>query len=202
MKPTTLGCVLFVLFFLTAGFVLAGSGGTLHGTVTGPSGAAVSNARVTVKNLATGQSVETQTNAEGVFSLANLAPGEYEVSAAADGLQGSVAKATLVEGGVGKTDVPLAAVAGSGAAPSLGDLGFTPDQTGGSAQEQARLDRRSHMLKTHQRLGLITLAPLVATLIASNQAGGKSSSASGRELHAALGGITAGMYFTDRKSVV
>ena len=29
--------------------------------------------------------------------------------------------------------------------------------------EQARLDKRSHMLKIHQRLGLITIAPLVAT---------------------------------------
>jgi hypothetical protein len=81
-------------------------------------------------------------------------------------------------------------------APSLKDLGFTPDQTQGSAQDQARLDRRSHMLKTHQRLGLITTAPLIATLIVSSQAGGKNSTASGRELHAALGSVTAGMYLT------
>jgi hypothetical protein len=52
------------------------------------------------------------------------------------------------------------------------------------------------MLKTHQRLGLITLAPLVATLIVSNGAAGRHGTASGRELHAALGGVTAGLYFT------
>jgi len=52
------------------------------------------------------------------------------------------------------------------------------------------------MLKMHQRLGLITLAPLLATLITSNGAAGKNGSASGRELHAALGGVTAGMYLT------
>jgi len=96
-----------------------------------------------------------------------------------------------VAGVVQKTDLALAA-----AAPSLGDLGFTPDQTSGSAQDQARLDRRTHMLKMHQRLGLITTVPFIATLIVSNQAASRKSSASGRELHAALGGLTAGMYFT------
>ena len=42
---------------------------------------------------------------------------------------------------------------------SLGDLGFSPAQTQGSAQDQARLDKRSHMLKIHQRIGLIDTAP-------------------------------------------
>ena len=38
---------------------------------------------------------------------------------------------------------------------SLGDLGFSAAQAQGSAQDQARLDKRSHMLKVHQRIGLI-----------------------------------------------
>ena len=98
------------------------------------------------------------------------------------------------------------APAGNAQAPSLGDLGFPTDQTKGSAQDQARLDRRSHMLKIHQRLGLITLAPLIATLIVANGAkpghvnasgvtiGGGSTSS--RDLHAGLGILTAGMYIT------
>ena len=101
---------------------------------------------------------------------------------------------------------PASAPAGNAQAPSLGDLGFPTAQTKGSAQDQARLDKRSHMLKIHQRLGLITLAPLVATLIASNGAkaprinssgvsvGGGSTSS--RDLHAALGITTAGLYLT------
>jgi uncharacterized membrane protein len=52
------------------------------------------------------------------------------------------------------------------------------------------------MLKTHQRLGLITVAPLVATLIASNGAKGKNGDATGREIHAALGSVTVAMYLT------
>jgi hypothetical protein len=80
--------------------------------------------------------------------------------------------------------------------PSLADLGFAPDQTQGSAKNQALLDRRSHMLKIHQRLGLLTLVPLAATLIASGSAGGRSTSSTGRMVHGALGGLTAGMYIT------
>jgi hypothetical protein len=86
--------------------------------------------------------------------------------------------------------------AGTGTAPSLSDLGFSPSQVQGNALEQARLDKRSHMLKIHQRLGLITTAPLLATIIASGGAAGKNSSTSGRDLHAALGAVTAGLYFT------
>ena len=89
-------------------------------------------------------------------------------------------------------------------APSLQDLGFPATQTQGNAQQQALLNRRTHMLKVHQTLGLITLAPMVGTLIAAGGAktkGGKGSSTviepstANLDLHAALGGLTAGMYF-------
>jgi len=82
------------------------------------------------------------------------------------------------------------------AAPSLGDLGFPPAQTQGNPEEQARLDQRSHMLKIHQRLGLVTTIPLLATVITGSFAGGKSTSSTTRDLHAALGSVTGGLYFT------
>lgn len=81
------------------------------------------------------------------------------------------------------------------APPSLGDLGFPPAATQANPQEQARLDRRSHMLKIHQRLGLITTVPLLATVITGSFAGGKSTSSTPRDLHAALGSVTGGLYF-------
>lgn len=80
--------------------------------------------------------------------------------------------------------------------PSLGDLGFPPASTQGNAADQARLDKRSHMLKMHQRFGLITLAPLIATIATSSLAGGRHPSTTGRDVHAALGSVTADMYFT------
>jgi hypothetical protein len=82
------------------------------------------------------------------------------------------------------------------AAPSLGDLGFTPGQIAGSPEEQARLDKRTHMLKIHQRLGLITTAPMLAALFTSSGAKGRSTSSAGRDLHTALGAATADLYFT------
>ena len=78
----------------------------------------------------------------------------------------------------------------------MGDLGFPVDQTQGNPQDQARLNKRSHMLKIHQRLGLITTVPLIATLFTGGLAGGKSTSSTTRDLHATLGSVTAGMYFT------
>jgi hypothetical protein len=80
-------------------------------------------------------------------------------------------------------------------APTLGDLGIAPEQTQGSAQDQARLDKRSHMLKMHQRFGLITLAPLIATIATSGMAAGKHPTAEGRDIHGGLGAFTADMYF-------
>lgn len=89
--------------------------------------------------------------------------------------------------------------------PSLGDLGFSPQQTQANAQLQARLNQRTHDLKVHQTLGLITLAPLVATVAVSGGAtqkhdrnAGPSSvvepSSAGVDLHVALGSTTVAMY--------
>jgi hypothetical protein len=89
-------------------------------------------------------------------------------------------------------------------APSLGDLGLTPQQTQADAQMQALLNKRTHMLKVHQTLGLITTIPMVATLITGPQAKAKGKNgqtiteptAANLDFHVALGGLITGMYFT------
>jgi len=43
--------------------------------------------------------------------------------------------------------------------PTLQELGFPAEQTQANAAQQALLDKRTHMLKIHQRMGLITAAP-------------------------------------------
>ena len=78
--------------------------------------------------------------------------------------------------------------------PSLEDLGFSPSQAQGDAKRQALLDKRTHMLKIHQRMGLITTIPLIATVAISLNAGGKNTSSASRDLHAALGGLTGDLY--------
>jgi hypothetical protein len=87
----------------------------------------------------------------------------------------------------------------SGNAPSLQDLGFSPAVTRGSAKMQALLNKRSHMLQIHQKLGLLTTIPLVATVFTGPGAKGHHGlpgSATGRDVHEGLGALTADMYFT------
>lgn len=88
-------------------------------------------------------------------------------------------------------------------APSLGDLGFTPQQTQANAQMQAMLEKRTHMLKIHQTLGLITAVPMLAALITGPQANAKGKNGqtitepttANLDFHVALGGLTSGLYY-------
>jgi len=174
---------------------------SLSGTITGASGKPLASARVSVKNLTTGQSTTAETSATGTYYLSGLAPGDYEISVAALGFDVKTGRMTLAAGGAQTFNATLTAslTPGQETEPSLSDLGFSPSQTKGTPEYQALLDRRSHMLQIHQRLGLITTAPLIATLFTSPGAKGHHGMpgpASGRELHAALGATTAGLYFS------
>jgi hypothetical protein len=84
------------------------------------------------------------------------------------------------------------------APPSLSDLGLSSSQTKPDPDLQARLDRHTRMLRIHQRLGLITLAPLAGACITSAFAPpdlkkGKDN-ATGRDIHVGLGAASVTMY--------
>jgi hypothetical protein len=182
--------VLFIaMLFLSFPVRAQVSSAILSGTITSQSGTGIANAIVTIKNTATGQSTAVKTDSTGFFSATNLAAGTYEVSASADGFTVQSAQVTIAAGATQKLNLSLTP------ALSLSSLGFGPSQTQGSAKEQARLNKRSHMLQIHQRLGLITLIPMVAALASGGFAGGRSTSSTDRDLHVALGSTTAGLYF-------
>ena len=187
---------------------------TLLGKVTDSSGAAVASARVSVKNLTTGQSTEAQTDAAGTYMLAKLAQGEYEVTVSAEGLAAKIEKITLAAGASLTFNAELATLPSapqpqpqapanntpnappSNKAPSLEDLGFSPAETKSNPKEQALLDKRTRMLKIHQRLGLITMIPMIAALATSSDVGETNTSNTNRTVHMILGSATADLYFT------
>ena len=73
----------------------------------------------------------------------------------------------------------------------------TPADTEGSAARQALFDRHTHMLKLHQRFGLITVIPVAAaciTAIGAPAKRGDYSNTADRDLHVALGGTAVAMY--------
>jgi hypothetical protein len=92
-NPRTYLSQRFVFLFLLAlvslltftGTSSAGTGGSVSGTVTDASGAAVAKAIVTIKNLDTGISQTVSTDAKGFYSFPSLAVGRYdlEISSAA-----------------------------------------------------------------------------------------------------------------------
>lgn len=187
---------------------------TLSGTITDHSGRVLPDVKVSLKNLSTGQASDARTDAAGVYSVLNLTLGTYEISvSAAEGTK--VSQVTITAGAGQKLDLVLNVPAPSEApaaspapadnlpnapsssktAPSLEDLGFPTTETQSNSREQALLDKRTHMLKIHQRLGLITTVPLLATLLTSVNAGGKNTSTASRDLHVALGGVTGDLYF-------
>jgi outer membrane receptor protein involved in Fe transport len=61
--------------------------GSILGTITDPSGAAVAGAKVTVTSVGKGTSVEATTNADGNYSVTHLIPDVYNVKAEAPGFK-------------------------------------------------------------------------------------------------------------------
>ncbi len=211
------GFVLVSLFVALVPSLMAQGTGTvaLTGRVTDASGGAVANATVTATNVDKGQAQTATTGTDGSYKFDGLPPGNYRVKFEASGFKPVELPFAMVNGtetavldakleiGEQTSGKPAPASeenlpnapSSSITPPSLQDLGFPAEQSQSNAREQALLDKRTHMLKIHQRLGLITTIPLIATVATSLNAGGKSTSTTSRDLHVALGGLTGDLYF-------
>ena len=72
--------------------------GDIAGVVTDPTAAVVPGAPITLKNVDTGSSTSTTTDAQGSFNFSLLRPGKYSVSANAAGFQKIVTTVTVTLG--------------------------------------------------------------------------------------------------------
>ena len=85
----SLACFIFglVLVTSTAASLLAQTAGQITGHVSDPSGAAVPNATITLKNVATGGVRTTVTTGAGDYTFSPVPPGVYDVQAAKSGFK-------------------------------------------------------------------------------------------------------------------
>jgi hypothetical protein len=102
-------CIISLCIFLMALSAMAQvQNGQFSGTVTDPSGAAVSDAKVTVTNQATNLSVTTTTNGAGLYTVKELPIGTYKINVEAQGFKTfSDAGVVLNAGQIAKVDAKL-----------------------------------------------------------------------------------------------
>src|SRR6266496_1951682 len=81
--------------------------GTISGVVLDESGAVVANAQVTITHKDSGATRSITSSADGVFSAAALAAGEYEVKAIVAGFRTTVREATVETGATTTVDMRL-----------------------------------------------------------------------------------------------
>jgi Carboxypeptidase regulatory-like domain len=83
VKKELISVLLWVVLLFVAGSPLnaqTGTTGTVLGTVTDASGAAVVDAAVTLRNRATNNATTQNTNSAGQYTFVNVTPGDYEIS--------------------------------------------------------------------------------------------------------------------------
>ena len=153
-----------LLFYVAYGLWAQAPTGQLTGTVTDPSGAVIAGANITLTNTATNTRRETGTNQSGIFTLAALPPGIYNLQVEAKGFPKQVREGIELQvGQVAQTDFTL----------QLGNLAETVQVTGGAPvlqSETAELgtvieNRRIVELPLNGRnyLQLVSLAPGATT---------------------------------------
>src|SRR5439155_12126808 len=80
---------------------------TLSGVIRDTSGAVVPGAKISVRNINTGATRETNSDEAGRYNLTNLGPGQYEVRAEHAGFSTAQSNVTLTIGGAAILDLTV-----------------------------------------------------------------------------------------------
>jgi len=107
---TFVGFVLAITLLLSSAFLLAQTtvgSGSISGTVTDPSGAVVSGAKVVVTNAGTAQAQTLTTNAAGAYASGPLDPGSYKVQVSAKGFSSVIQTLSVELGNTATANVKL-----------------------------------------------------------------------------------------------
>jgi hypothetical protein len=83
------------------------STGNVSGTITGPRGASISGADLSITNKITGQSARTTTSPAGTYAIRDLPPGEYVLHVEAKGFQPADLLIRIQPSGTATGDVRL-----------------------------------------------------------------------------------------------
>src|SRR5579871_6899016 len=118
----------FALLFAGSAFAQVGGTGSIEGTVTDPSGAAVAGATVTATNIATGTETARKTTDAGVFLLPLLPAGEYTVTVKLTGFQTYTQSHVIVE--------------------ALANVGVNPKLQIGASTQSITVEEQPSSLKT------------------------------------------------------
>lgn len=151
--------------------------GSVYGTVSDPSGAVLSGASVTVKNLETGATRTTQTSPDGSYTFPVIDPGDYEVSAAMTSFQPQTQKGVRVDAhqnvhvnfelGIGSTEQNLTVQA----ATTLVD---TRESQVGATIDQKRIEELP--LNGRNAYDLLTIVPGVTNYVPDVATGSRQGS--------------------------
>src|SRR5579883_2004171 len=88
------------VFLISALAFSQGNTGTITGTVTDPSGAAVPAAQVSAINAATDATVKTTTNEQGQFALPSMLAGSYRLTVSKPGFRSEARSGIEVNAGI------------------------------------------------------------------------------------------------------
>ncbi|HWP44021.1 MAG TPA: carboxypeptidase-like regulatory domain-containing protein, partial [Blastocatellia bacterium] len=124
MRNRATALLSIMLLSVSGAFARQSASATLSGRVTDPQGAVVAEARVVATQKATGVQRETRTNSEGLYSLTNLSPGDYEVKVESQGFRAKGYSTIVLQVGQSATlDVTLE-VAGVGVEVLVDDFSY------------------------------------------------------------------------------